>query len=90
MLIVWDEPKRLANFDKHGLDFADLEVSFDFVNAVARPVRSSLSGRGRLQLIGLLFNELVVAVVVSPLGQEALSIISLRAASAKERRLYGE
>ena len=24
MKIVWDEPKRLANLDKHGLDFADL------------------------------------------------------------------
>jgi uncharacterized DUF497 family protein len=28
MLITWDEPKRLANRDKHGLDFAAL--SYDF------------------------------------------------------------
>jgi uncharacterized DUF497 family protein len=90
MLIIWDEPKRLANIDKHGLDFVDLEKGFDFVSAVARPVRSSRSGRARLQLIGTFFDELVVAVVVSPLGDEALSIISLRAASVKERRLYGD
>ena len=63
---------------------------FRLLSAVARPVRSSLSGRARLQLIGTLFDELVVAVVVSPLGDEALSIISLRAASMKERRLYGD
>jgi uncharacterized DUF497 family protein len=24
MKILWDEPKRLANIKKHGLDFADL------------------------------------------------------------------
>jgi hypothetical protein len=28
MEIVWDEPKRLANLDKHGLDFADLDETF--------------------------------------------------------------
>jgi uncharacterized protein len=29
MLIFWDEPKRLANIDKHGFDFAGLdEASF--------------------------------------------------------------
>ena len=89
MAIVWDEPKRLANIEKHGLDFADLEWGFDFVNVVTRSVRSSVSGRLRLQLIGMLFDELMVAVVVAPLGDEALSIISLRPASAKERRLYG-
>lgn len=36
MNIVWDEPKRLANLDKHGLDFADLnEIFFD--NALVIP-----------------------------------------------------
>jgi len=28
MKIVWDEPRRLANLDKHGLDFADLDELF--------------------------------------------------------------
>ena len=28
MKIVWDEPKRQANFDKHGFDFAEVD---DFV-----------------------------------------------------------
>jgi len=28
MKIVWDEPKRLANLDKHGLDFADLNETY--------------------------------------------------------------
>jgi len=36
--IVWDEPKRLANLDKHGLDFADLDLGFScppFFNPLA-------------------------------------------------------
>ena len=28
MKIVWDEPKRLANIEKHGLDFKDLTEAF--------------------------------------------------------------
>src|SRR6266567_9022768 len=28
MKIVWDEPKRLANLARHGLDFADLNETF--------------------------------------------------------------
>jgi uncharacterized DUF497 family protein len=34
--IVWDEPKRLANLDKHGLDFADLNEAF-FDHALVLP-----------------------------------------------------
>jgi uncharacterized DUF497 family protein len=30
MHIVWDEPKRLANLDKHGFDLA--EVTEEFLN----------------------------------------------------------
>jgi uncharacterized DUF497 family protein len=36
MKILWDEPKRLANLDKHGLDFADLNETF-FDNALVFP-----------------------------------------------------
>ncbi len=33
MRLVWNEPKRRSNLDKHGLDFADLTLEF-FQNAV--------------------------------------------------------
>jgi uncharacterized protein len=32
--IVWDEPKRLTNLAKHGLDFADLDTNFFFEAAL--------------------------------------------------------
>ncbi|TIM69201.1 MAG: hypothetical protein E5Y52_06495, partial [Mesorhizobium sp.] len=41
MQIVWDEPKRLANIDKHGLDFAALDEEFFLASAI----RAAKSGR---------------------------------------------
>lgn len=79
MEIVWDEPKRLANLDKHGLDFADLDLPF-FEEAVIVPSRE-----GRFVAIGDLDGATTVIFVT--LGAEALSIISMRPASARERRL---
>ena len=48
MRIVWDEPKRLSNLDKHGFDFADLTEEY-FLQAVVVPARGT-----RLQAIGSL------------------------------------
>lgn len=78
MRIVWDEPKRLANIDKHGLDFAALTLEF-FITAAIRPVRG-----GRLQAIGLL-DDGTVSVVFVTLGSEGVSVISMRRASRRER-----
>jgi len=44
--IVWDEPKRLANLDKHGLDFADLDETF-FDSALVIPSASRRQALGR-------------------------------------------
>jgi len=83
MEILWDEPKRLANVDKHGLDFASLTRSY-FLTAAILPAR----GR-RLKAIGRLAGQLVV-VIFEPWGSEAISVISLRMANVAERRLLDE
>lgn len=88
MKIVFDEPKRQANLAKHGYDFADFERCFHRESAMSVPTRPSRSGRPRLALIGRWNNEIVVLAVVSPLGSEALSLVSLRHASPKERTAY--
>ena len=81
MKIVWDEPKRLANIAKHdGLDFADLDELF-FEQSMIVPARGN-----RLIAIGRLKDGVVVAVFVI-LGSEGVSVISMRPASAKERKL---
>jgi uncharacterized protein len=78
--IVWDEPKRLANLDRHGLDFRTVTLAF-FVSALVRPTRED-----RRQAIGYLDGR-AVSLVYKPLGAEALSLISLRPASSKEKGL---
>ena len=81
MKIVWDEPKRLANIAKHdGLDFAALDEGF-FERSMIVP------GKGnRLIAVGRLAGGVVVVVFVT-LGSEGVSVISMRPANRKERKL---
>jgi uncharacterized protein len=88
MKIVWDEPKRQTNLTIHGLDLADAEL-FDWDGAVVVRGHSGAGGRSRFRAIGRLGNDLVT-IVFSPLGTEAVSVISMRPASRAERKLYAE
>jgi uncharacterized protein len=81
VIITWDNAKRLANLDKHGLDFADLELEF-FLDSLVVPVRE-----GRFKAIGPLRGTSVIVVVFAPLGTEAVSVVSMRRASRNERSL---
>ena len=81
MKIIWDEPKRIANIAKHGLDFAALTEDF-FGDALVLPAR-----RGRYLAIGEDLNG-VISVVFLSLGLEGISVISMRPASRKERTLH--
>ncbi|TPN92801.1 BrnT family toxin [Mesorhizobium sp. B1-1-5] len=78
MEIVWDEIKRQANVSKHGMDFVDLDMDF-FYGATILPARGK-----RSMAIGTLGGA-AVTVVFSRLGSEAISVVSMRHASAKER-----
>ena len=82
MKIVWDEPKRLANIAKHkGLDFAALDEAF-FERSMVVPGKGS-----RLIAVGRLAGSIAVVVVFTLLGSEGVSIISMRRANRKERKL---
>jgi uncharacterized DUF497 family protein len=83
MKILWDEPKRLANLDKHGLDFADLDETF-FDSALVLPTYNK-----RWAGIGKSVRDVIVVVFVT-MGKEAVSVISMRPASRNERKLYAE
>ncbi len=88
MRFTYDQPKRHANIAKHGFDFADFETSFSFDRFVSRPTKPSRTGRARFLLIGAWNDDMVVVVIVSPLGVEATDIVSIRRATAKERAFY--
>ena len=75
---MFGEPKRLANLAKHGMDFADVDEAF-FENAVVIPAKD-----GRFIAVGHHLHGAVV-VVFAPLGREAISVVSMRPASRRER-----
>lgn len=81
MIIVYDEFKRLENLRKHGFDFADLTVEF-FADATVTSAK-----QGRMIAIGFLY-EGVISTVYAKLGLEAISVISMRPASRKERKAH--
>jgi uncharacterized DUF497 family protein len=80
MHIMWDGPKRELNIEKHGFDFAELEPEFFEQAAVILPARE-----GRLMAIDW-FRNTPIAVVFRRLGDDAVSVISMRRASQRERR----
>jgi uncharacterized protein len=80
MKIVWDEPKRLANLASHGMDFADLDEAY-FEGSVIVPAKL-----GRQIAVGRHRASIILVVFVA-LGTEGLSVVSMRPASRKERRL---
>jgi uncharacterized DUF497 family protein len=81
MKIIWDEPKRIANLDKHGMDFADLNEKF-FDTALV------LNSYGkRYRAIGVNIRG-VVSVIFAVYGTEAVSVISMRPANRREREFY--
>ena len=72
-----------GNIETHGLDFADLDPEF-FPTASISPAKLA-----RFKAIGP-FSDDIIAVIFSTLGSEAVSIISMRRASRKERRVYDQ
>jgi uncharacterized protein len=79
MKIVNDPPKRLINLKRHELDFDELTVEF-FETAEILPAK-----QGRYMAINR-FAGRVLTVVFKRLGTEAISVISMRPASRKERK----
>lgn len=87
MNIIVPEPKRLANLAKHGIDLNDFETGFSWHRYAVLPAKPSRTGRVREVYIGRL-SGIVVAAITSPLGSEAVAIISIRPASSRERAAY--
>ena len=93
MHMVWDEAKRERNLlpepDGHGMDFVDARDRFEWDTALVLATYSGPHGGERRVAIGFLDEDLVT-LVFAPLGMEAVSAISLRPASNRERRRYAQ
>lgn len=82
----WDEAKRLANIDKHGLDFAELG-SLDLLAGVVIPDRRRDYGEERFRVY-LRVDGVGRALCFTWRG-ERIRIISLRRAREREMRRHG-
>jgi uncharacterized DUF497 family protein len=82
----WDDNKRRANVEKHGIDFDVAKEVFS--DPAAYTYTSSRAAiERRYVTVGMAGN--VMIAVICTLREETIRIISARAARRKERRLYG-
>lgn len=86
MLFEWDNQKRLANLDKHGLDFAACHAMFQDKHAIF-PDKRKAYGEDRYNAFWRLDGRLVVTTFV--IREDAIRIISARKANKREEAAYG-
>ena len=87
MEFEWDEDKRRANIEKHGIDFFDAAAIWNQPVLDAYANREE-AGESRITALGLLpRHEIVVAVVYTVRGAR-LRLISARRARRYERQDY--
>ena len=86
MRFEWDERKRLANLEKHGLDFWDVSEVFEAPHLVVPSTYQG--GENRFLAVGKLEGRLVTVVYTTRRG--ARRIISFRKARHEERQKYQE
>ncbi len=79
----WDENKRRANIEKHGIDFFDA-IKIFWGNILQK--QSLKTGEDRVLAIGKLGDDFLAVVYVE--RGNAIRIISARRAKKDERRAY--
>jgi uncharacterized DUF497 family protein len=82
---TWDEPKRLTNLAKHGLDFADAAKVFAGPMVLFADDRFDYREQ-RMIGVGLLDDLVVLIVHVE--RDDTIRIISMRKADGSETDLY--
>jgi len=86
MQFEWDENKRLANIEKHGIDFIRAQRIFDDVHLSADlPYESE----PRWVAIGLMDGR-EIAVIYTMRGKDTIRLISARRARDNERKRFQE
>ena len=84
--ILWDEAKRQANLDKHGLDFLDAVMVLE--SPYRLDIESVRSSEQRTQSFAYVFDVLAVLTVVHVTREDVMRIVSFRPASEEERSVY--
>jgi uncharacterized protein len=82
----WDEAKRKANLEKHGLDFVDAHLVYEHPDKIT--FRSYRSVETRMRDMALVENFGNVLSLVYTRRGSNIRVISFRRASRRERRIY--
>ena len=90
MNFEWDEAKALANERKHGVAFQEARTVFGDVHALHRYDDTHSWDEERFIIIGTSAVRRVLTVVYVERVEETLRLISARAATRRERRMYEE
>ena len=85
MRFIWDESKRQANLNKHGVDFTDAERVFAGPTFTFEDDREDY-GEQRWVTLGLLGVQVVV--IVHTETEEEIRVISMREADNNEQLLF--
>lgn len=89
MEFEWDERKNASNYHKHGFSFRTAAEVFDDPRQITLPNRV-FGHELRLLTIGNVAGLYIVVVIHTARGDQGstIRIISARAASKRERRIY--
>ena len=85
MDFTWHEPKRVANLEKHGLDFALAERVFEGPTFTFEDTREDYRER-RWVTLGL--SGMTVMVIVHTETRDEIHVISMREADSDEQLLF--
>ena len=85
MRYTWDEAKRQANLQKHGLDFVDAEKVFDSPLVLIEDTRKTYDEQ---RMIGIGLLDFLVVLIVHVESNEEIRVISMRKADSDETDLY--
>ena len=88
---TWSDDKNRVNMKKHGLSFEEAVLVFlDPYMVVRYDDAHSSRNETRWKGIGVLGNDILLAVIFSEYRNDELRLISARKASKKEKENYGE
>jgi hypothetical protein len=86
----WDEDKAASNVTKHGVTFDEASTVFSDPLAVIFEDEEHSPDEIREIIIGHSILERLLLVSFTERGEESVRIISVRKATKRERRDYGE
>ncbi len=83
----WDENKNKINIERHGIDFCDARLIFNYPMIIKTDDRKDYNEK-RLVGLGILYGSVIFIVFTE--REDTIRVISIRRANRNERKIYHE